>query len=261
MAADERDLEVNGASVDEAIDKGLTQLGVARSDVIVEVVDEGSSGFLGIGGREATVRLKVLGRPKFESEPAEAAAEDTTTDTQEVVEENDSAAAEVKSDTPEVKEPDAAETDYAKGVITTLLDKMNVEATISVKQTEPDDMTGEIRSIIDIRGQDMGVLIGPRGETLNALQYVARLMTGHRLQQRTTFIVDVEGYRERREQSLASLAERMANKAVRGGRPMTLEPMPPNERRIIHLTLRQDDRVRTESTGEGRRRKVRIYPN
>jgi spoIIIJ-associated protein len=260
MAADERDLEVQGESVDDAIEKGLAQLGVARSDVIVEVVDEGSSGFLGIGGREAVIRLKVLGRPVFEAKqaPDSAGVEDRAS---EVVDVDKPAAEEDEIKAPKVKEADPAEAEYALEVITNLLDKMRVEATISVKETEPDDLTGEVRSLIDIRGQDMGVLIGPRGETLNALQYVARLMTGHQLQKRTTFIVDIEGYRVRREQSLASLADRMANKAVSSGRPMTLEPMPPNERRIIHLTLRHDDRVRTESTGEGRRRKVRIYPN
>jgi spoIIIJ-associated protein len=254
MAADERDLEVQGVTVDEAINNGLAQLGVGRSDVIVEVVDEGSSGFLGLGGREAVVRLKVLGQPKFEEPVAEPVTEQSVSESE--------LAEDVGRPTVEREEGKrAAEADYALGVVTTLLDKMGVEASIAVSETEPDDLTGEIRSVIDVRGQDMGVLIGPRGETLNALQYVARLMTGHKLHQRTTFIVDVEGYRERREQSLASLAKRMADKAVRGGRPMTLEPMPPNERRIIHLTLRPDDRVYTESTGEGRRRKVRIFPN
>jgi spoIIIJ-associated protein len=258
MAADERDLEIHGASVEEAIDKGLAQLGVARNDVIVEVVDEGSAGFLGLGGRDAVVRLKVLGRPRFEEPAAVPAVEPGLEQT-----ESESPVADVISKPAiEVDEGDrAAEAEYALKVVTSLLDKMGIEASMTVSQTEPDDLTGEVRSVIDVRGKDMGVLIGPRGETLNALQYVTRLMTGHKLRQRTTFIVDVEGYRERREQSLASLAKRMADKAVRGGRPMTLEPMPPNERRIIHLTLRPDERVYTESTGEGRRRKVRIYPN
>lgn len=255
MAADEHDLEVTGGSVDEAIDKGLLQLGVARGDVIVEVVDEGGGGFLGIGGRDAVVRLKVLGQPKFEEKTAKAAVED-----EEVAGVAQQSTAE-RFSIPEVKEPDSAEAETALEITNTLLEKMNVEADVTVKQTEPDDLTGEIRSIMDIRGNDMGVLIGPRGETLNALQYVARLMAGHKLRQRTTFIVDVEGYRERREQALASLAKRMADKAVRARRPMTLEPMPPNERRVIHLTLRQDERVHTESTGEGQRRKVRIYPD
>lgn len=255
MALDDRDFEATGASVEEAIDKGLAQLGVKRNEVIVEVVDEGSTGFLGIGGKDAVVRLKVLGRPKFEVQSAEPVTADVAPDIEEA------------EDVEPLSEPLVAdgeelnEATVALEVITTLLDMMNVEASVSVSETEPDDLTGEIRSLIDIRGQDMGVLIGPRGGTLNSLQYVARLMAGHRLRKRTTFIVDVEGYRARREEALASLARRMADKAVRGDRPLTLEPMPPNERRIIHLTLRQDDRVRTESTGEGRRRKVRIYPN
>lgn len=254
MAADERDLEIQGASVEEAINNGLAQLGVARNDVIVEVVDEGSSGFLGLGGRDAVVRLKVLGQPKFEKPAAEPASEPAEGEPLVVDDLSKPAVDEGEGDR-------ASEADYALEVVTTLLDKMGIEASMTVSQTEPDDLTGEVRSVIDVRGKDMGVLIGPRGETLNALQYVARLMTGHNLRRRTTFIVDVEGYRERREQSLASLAKRMADKAVRGGRPMTLEPMPPNERRIIHLTLRPDERVYTESTGDGQRRKVRIYPN
>jgi spoIIIJ-associated protein len=255
MAADERDLEVAGSSVDEAIDNGLAQLGVARTDVIVEVVDEGSGGFLGIGGRDAVVRLKVLGQPKFEQKASDPGKAEVAT----------GEIAEQSEDTTPVEQvaeqTDSDEAEAALDIVTTLLDKMRVEASVTVKETEPDDLTGEIRSIMDIRGQDMGVLIGPRGETLNALQYVTRIMTGHKLRRRTTFIVDVEGYRARREQALASLANRMADKAVRAGRPMTLEPMPPNERRIIHLTLRQDERVHTESTGEGQRRKVRIFPD
>ena len=254
MAADERDLEIQGASVEEAIENGLAQLGVERKDVIVEVVDEGSSGFLGLGGRDAMVRLKVLGQPKFEESAAELVKQRTKS-------ESPLAGDVIPPLVMEDEEDKTSEANYAVEVVTSLLDKMGIEASIAISQTEPDDLTGEVRSVIDVRGKDMGVLIGPRGETLNALQYVARLMTGHKLQKRTTFIVDVEGYRERREQSLASLARRMADKAVRGGRPMTLEPMPPNERRIIHLTLRPDKRVYTESTGEGRRRKVRIYPN
>ena len=105
------------------------------------------------------------------------------------------------------------------------------------------------------------MLIGTRGETLNALQHVARLMTGHAMRQRPKFILDIEGYRTRREQALARLADRMAGKVVQREQPMTLEPMPPNERRIIHITLRDDERVYTESIGEGRQRKVRIFPS
>jgi spoIIIJ-associated protein len=109
-----------------------------------------------------------------------------------------------------------------------------------------------------VEGNDLGVLIGPRGETLNALQHVSRLMTGHKLHQRPNFIVDVEGYRSRREKALARLADRMAKKVVARGKALNLEPMPPNERRIIHMTLRDHDEVFTQSRGEGDQRQVRI---
>ena len=106
----------------------------------------------------------------------------------------------------------------------------------------------------------MGALIGPRGETLNAIQYISRLMVGNQMQQRATFVVDIEGYRSRRQQALARLTERMAKKVVNRRRPVSLEPMPPHERRIIHMTLRDNDEVYTQRSGEGKRRKVRILP-
>jgi spoIIIJ-associated protein len=143
-------------------------------------------------------------------------------------------------------------------IVNTLLARMQVEVDTDLFLSEPDDLTGERRWVINVEGKDLGVLIGPRGETLNALQYVSRLMTGHKLHYRPHFIVDVEGYRNRREQALARLAERMAKKVVTRGKGLSLEPMPPNERRIIHMTLRNHDRVFTQSQGEGTRRQVRI---
>jgi spoIIIJ-associated protein len=89
---------------------------------------------------------------------------------------------------------------------------------------------------------------------------LARLMVGNQLQKRASFVVDVEGYRKRRQQALARLAERMAKKVISRRRPVSLEPMPPHERRIIHMTLRDNDEVYTQSSGEGKRRKVRILP-
>ncbi len=257
MVAEDRVLEAKGSDVEEAIQAGLAQLGLNKEDVAIEILDEGSSGFLGIGGRDAVVRLTVV-------------AEEPITVMTDVPEVETAAETFVEDiELPEIEQPDtltlSAETlhenEVAVDVVRTLLQKMQIEATTKLHQTDPDDLTGEQRWVIDIRGEDMGILIGPRGETLNALQYVARLITGHAIRQRPAFIVDVEGYRARREKALARLAERMANKVVQRGRPMSLEPMPPNERRIIHITLRQDQRVYTESTGEGRHRKVRIFPS
>lgn len=263
MVADERILEIEGTNVEQAIEAGLARLNVNRDEVEVEILDEGSAGFLGIGGREAQVRLTV--------KVAEASSAESTEQTIVVDDIAAGEGEEIRGSTPspgvalteEIAEPEydgPPEEEVAMDIVSTLLEMMQIEADISLHQTEPDDLTGERRWIVDVRGRDMGVLIGPRGETLNSVQYIARLMAGHSIRRRPNFIVDVEGYRERREQALAKLAERMANKVVSRGHPMSLEPMPPNERRIIHITLREDDRVYTESFGEGRHRKVKIFP-
>ena len=160
----------------------------------------------------------------------------------------------------EAEMPSSEEAKVIADVVGTLIKKMDVKATINMKVSETDDLTGKRINIVDIRGDDLGVLIGPRGETLDSLQYISRLMVGHRMQQRSNFVVDVEGYRERRKQALARMADRMAQKVIERDRPVTLEPMPAYERRIIHMTLRDSDQVYTESVGEGSRRKVRIYP-
>jgi spoIIIJ-associated protein len=154
-----------------------------------------------------------------------------------------------------------AEADLALEVARNLLDKMGVKAEVSVRYTEADDVTGEQLPVIDIRGRDLGVLVGSRGEILDAFQYIARLMVGNSLRQRARFLVDIESYRDRREQALSRLAQRMADKAVKSGRPINLEAMPANERRIIHVALRQRTDVTTRSDGEGARRRVRIYPS
>lgn len=260
MVSDEKVLEIGGEDVEQAIEAGLAQLNLRREDVNIEVIDEGSSGFLGIGGREAQVRITVLPVVSEGEMPRMMADDLASAGTEEMVQEPILAVEEPET-RPEPPYEGPTEDEVAKDVVTSLLDMMQMDASINLRQSDPDDLTGEQRWIIDITGQDMGVLIGPRGETLNSLQYVARLMTGHMIRRKPSFIVDIEGYRARREQALARLAQRMADKVVNRGHSMSLEPMPPNERRIIHITLREDDRVYTESIGEGRHRKVKIYLN
>jgi len=153
-----------------------------------------------------------------------------------------------------------AEIETAVEVWQTLLEKLQVEAEVTATLSEPDDLTERQIPVLDLNGRDLSMLIGPRGETLAAFQYITRLMVSHQLKQRSHFMVDVEGYRERRKQALARLAERMAHKVVKRGKPVTLEPMPAFERRAIHIALRDNEAVYTQSTGEGRGRRVRIYP-
>jgi len=154
----------------------------------------------------------------------------------------------------------AEEQEAAVAVLSELLAKMHVPARVSATQSEPDDLTGQRVNVIAIHGEDLTMLIGPRGETLDALQFLGRLMVAHQLHRRANFVVDVEGYRQRRVQALTRLAERMADKARQRGEPISLEPMTAYERRIIHMALRGAPDVYTESAGEGKQRRVRIYP-
>lgn len=271
-----KEIESRGPTVDAAVASGLLRLGLERDEVTVIVIDEGSRGLLGIGSREAIVRLVAIpaapeapttppappSRPPAASSPApeavkkvisERPAQKQPPSPPKPVEAEESA----EQDTPEELD---AEQETAIAVLSELLDKMRVNAQVSGNLSEPDDLTGRRVNIIDVSGDDLGVLIGPRGETLDSLQYISRLMVAHKLHRRSNFVIDIEGFRKRREQALTRLAERMADKVRQRGEPIGLEPMSAYERRIIHMTLRDAHDVYTESAGEGRQRRVRIIP-
>ena len=132
---------------------------------------------------------------------------------------------------------------------------MDAEVVLTLKQMHNDDLDGPI---FEIEGDDAGLLIGRKGETLKTLQFLVRYIVGQRLDDRVNLMIDVEGYQERRHQSLANMAQRVARRVTDTGKPITLEPMPPNERRIVHLTLSDHPKVTTESTGMGSSRQVVI---
>jgi spoIIIJ-associated protein len=143
----------------------------------------------------------------------------------------------------------------AKAVLEKLLSLLGVQASVSTEEksaAETENIT------LDIKGEDLGILIGRRGETLSALQYLVNLVVSRRLKSRVGVVVDVEGYRQRRYESLRLLARRLAEQVRSTGRAVTLEPMPANERRIIHLELKDNPDVTTQSMGQGEERKIAI---
>lgn len=231
-------LETIAPSVEEAIRKGLEELGLSQEQVQVEVLDEGGGGLFGLGGRQARVRLTVKGTHKetggAERRPAQPAAVWT----------------------PELENTAA----IAKAILKELLDHMGVRADIeeSLGYTDEEDATPSIH--MNIAGDDLSILIGPRAETLNALQLITRMIVGKEIGRSAYLVVDVAGYRQRREDNLRQLAERMARQALMTGRRQTLEPMTPAERRIIHIALRDHQGVSTESIGVDPKRKVVIIP-
>ena len=247
-----RSVETSAVDIETAIELGLEQLGVARESVIVEIIEEPSRGLLGLGARQARVRLTTAAPPRQERPP-----------TREPEEEAPAAASAHPAPAPQPApvNADAMDEDARVGLATLqeLLEKMHIHAQVQVLRAAAAE--GETAPwVLQIHGQDLGVLIGRRGETLSALQYITRLIASRELQRRANIVLDVEGYKARREKVLQRLAHRMADQAVRTGRTVLMEPMPPYERRIVHLALRDRDDVSTESIGEGAHRKVTIIP-
>lgn len=159
------------------------------------------------------------------------------------------------------EEPDDAEmAALAVELLTETVRLMGFEADVVASWQEPDADNDEPYLLLNLHGRDLGALIGRRGETLGNLQYLLRLMVNQRLHQWKNIVVDVEQYRQHRAEHLMQLAQRSAEQVAKTGRPLSLEPMPPNERRIIHLALRDNTTVYTESSGEGERRKIQILP-
>jgi spoIIIJ-associated protein len=196
----------------------LADLGASRDEVDIVVLKEGRSGFLGIGGGGATVRVSRRHTDEAVREAAEV----------------------------------------AKEVLEQLLSIMGIDAVVEEK---PVGDGGHARFNLEMKGEDLGVLIGRRGQTLASLQYLVYLMVGHRLKIHVPLIVDVEGYLERRNESLQGLAMRMADQVITTGQIAVMEPMTPRERRIIHMALKDFEGVVTQSIGEGDYRKVTIVPH
>lgn len=262
-----REIESSANSVDEAIAVGLENLGLERDAVEIEVLEEGSRGLLGIGARQARVRLvmKEAVEPELEEEPlsslvvvpapelAPVAEAEEVLEPGPVMEEEPAAAPTTVEDQLQSVAP------IARQALEELLEKMGVDARVEDYIRLPQDEEDYHKLVLNVRGQDLGVLIGRRGETLEALQYITRLIVGREVERRINMVVDVEGYRVRREHSLQKLAQRMAERAVTTGRRQVLEPMSAAERRIVHVALRHHAEVETESIGHGENRKVTIF--
>ena len=228
-------LEIIAPSVEEALARGLEQLGVPKEMVDVDVLDEGTRGFLGLGSRQVRVRLSLK---SADEKPAPVPTPQA-----------DAAAAPTGGDSLLA---------YAERVTSEMLGHMKVAAKVSARYAATPDSDGELPMLVDIHGDDLSVLIGRRAETLNAIQYLLALIISKEATHWIQVVVDVEGYRARRERQLRQLARRMADQVVRTGKRQMLEPMSAAERRIVHLELRDHAEVKTESVGDEPNRKVSI---
>lgn len=260
MSLEKTTLEIIALSVEEAVTKGLNQLGLPEEAVEIEVLDTGSKGFLGLGTRQARVRLRIkdVGSPvkqtpiKTEEKPRRPASSPIVEiDTIET-------APAARREAPTGEMDEEAVLKIAEQVTGELLEKMHVRARLKAQIVPPADENDQSLVMVEVQGDDLSILIGRRSETLNALQYITSLIVAREAGRWVPLMIDVQGYRARRERQLRVLARRMAEQVVHTGRRSALEPMPANERRIIHLELRDHPEVMTESVGEEPNRKVTI---
>lgn len=261
-----RTIEATGKTIEDAVRSGLVRLGLMEEEVTIEVLAEPKSGFLGFGSKPAKVRLTEKARknapiydieeeerkaaPPAEPKAAEAApAEDVTAETpEEPVEEPAAVEAEPAEETFTAEEAAAK----AKAFLQDVLRNMGIDVMI-------EKMIKSDKIILHLHGKNLGILIGKHGQTLDALQYLTNLTTNQGEETRHFIMLDVENYRQRREETLKQLAVRLAGRVKRSGEKVVLEPMNGYERKIIHVALQNEAHVRTESEGQDPYRHVVIY--
>lgn len=200
-------IEKNAKSVELAVQEALNELGITQDEAEIEVLDEGAKGFLGLGAKDALVRVTKKGKD------AEQLAVEFLTD---------------------------------------VTKAMGLDVTFVTERTEENTVK------VEMSGDKMGLLIGKRGDTLNALQYLTSMAVNKQTEEYTKINLDTENYRAKRQDVLVKLAKKLAATVVRTGKNITLEPMSPNERRIIHYTLQNNNKVKTYSVGDEPNRKVVI---
>jgi len=254
-------IEISARTVEAAIEEALVRLGKRRDEVEVKVLKEGSRGILGIGAEEARVLVSVLrALPAPAAVPPPPPPPAPLLALAPVAEEEEPVTQAVEEVAPATR---AEIAEKAQEVVAHLLHGMGIGATVALHPPEPqapEDAETLENVIVDVTGDDLGILIGRRGETLASLQFITNLIVNRQVRPQRRIIVDVEHYRLRREATLRGLALRMAERVRYTHQPVTLEAMPPNERRIVHLTLKDSPYVTTQSFGEGEARRVVISP-
>ncbi|MBW1698510.1 MAG: Jag N-terminal domain-containing protein [Deltaproteobacteria bacterium] len=241
-------LEFEEKNVDLAVDKACKELNLTKEELDYDVLSYGSTGIFGlVGSKKAKIRVKLPERNVHASE-LKRDSEELKSETK-----ADSIVADKALET--AKEQDISEewVGVCRQTLERIVETITEDATISV-ETGPDCIN------FDIRSGNAAVLIGKRGQTLEAIQYIIEKIANKGNNRRMRVQVDVQGYLKTRQENLERLALRLAEKAVRTGKPVTIGQMNAHDRRIVHLALKNDGSVRTKSLGEGAYRKLMIYP-
>ncbi len=259
-------IEIEAKTIDEAIEKACTEFNVSREKLNIEIISEGSAGFLGLGSKKAKIKASRLSLGIDLEAPFELLKNEEFVQPSPVREElqppaplvppppvREVPAVPVAPAVPEVQGDNASLAQRAKIILEGILQRMHLDFTVSLEET-PDTI------ILTINGDGGGLLIGKRGQNLDAIQYIVNKAATKIHDERKLIIVDTESYRQRREESLNALAREFAEKVKKTRKPVTVGHMNAHDRRIIHLALQNDDTIVTKSRGEGEYRKIVILP-
>ncbi|MCK9273512.1 MAG: protein jag [Syntrophales bacterium] len=233
-------MEIEAKTIDEAIEKACREYALPREKLNIEIISEGSGGFLGILSKRAKIRASVLSIDMDISGPFHEMPRSVSKD--------------IPVETQDVNDIDIDMAETSRKMIEGILSRMGFPFPVSIKESDE-------YILLNIKGDGSGILIGKGGQTLDALQYIVNKALNKNGKERKRIILDTENYREKREKSLVTLARKLGEKAKRIKKPVTVNPMNAHDRRIIHLALQNDKELVTKSKGEGAFRKIIIVPN
>jgi len=251
-------IEIEAKNIDEAIGKACQEFNVPREKLNIEIISEGSTGFLGLGSRKAKIKASILSLGIDLEDTFELSKKEKI--------ELESLVLPIKKEIPATQPSQARATELkeaaplaaplamrAKTILEGILTRMELDFPVIVEETSD-------TILLTINGDGGGLLIGKRGQNLDAIQYIVNKAATKTPDERKVIIIDTESYRKRREESLNSLARELAEKVKKTRKPVTVGHMNAHDRRIIHMALQNDDTIVTKSRGEGEYRKIVILP-
>ena len=259
-----------GKTVEEATEEALKTLKKDLEDLEIKIIDTGRNGILGLGGQPAEIEVYIIGEPidnlgeeietNKKKSPIKPLKKKKTTRKNK----SSSSSTTITKPSPKIKNenknyPTEKDPELEKAVgkiLSNLIKSANLEADVYVR-----DEMEEGSIVFELEGKDSGLIIGRRGETLSSIEYLIRLIASKNLDKRANVMIDVEDYKLRRKEKLVGIAKRTAEKVLKTGKRISLEPMSASDRRIIHVTLADNSNVSTQSRGEGLQRKVVINPS
>lgn len=229
----EKSWEYTGKTVEDATQVALEELGLEMDDIHVEIIEESQKGFLGIGGKEARIRVDLVGEWEIQGKKEEETSEESPI-------------------TPEKKEPVKVSGKQVE-MVKDILKIIDIEAVVEAEEKEDS-------ILIDIWGDDVAVLIGKNGSTMESLQYLVNVSSKRRGDLEKRVVIDIEGYKRRKRARLEKKAKDLANKAKHDGKTIEMPPMSASDRKTVHIALRKIDGVWSESKGEEPDRRILIHP-